>query len=91
MDIIDDNKYLEISNQMKFLRAFLVGMDIENFRNAMDVVYRDLSQYEALGIIDGHDYFDKVEQKRNQYEFMKALQTLYEANKKITNPAEFEK
>ena len=69
---------LELTSNLNSLFEILSILDLERLKEFKKDFEDNLSQYEALRIIDGHDYFKKVDDMKAKHQRLKAIINLIE-------------
>jgi protein-tyrosine phosphatase len=72
------DKDTELASNLNSLFEILSILDLERLKTFKLDFENNLSQYEAIGIIDGHDYFKKLGNMKARYERLKAIINLIE-------------
>jgi len=70
---MEEERVNELAEQMKILFGFLSIIKINSLREYEVILNSQIGNYEAIGILDGHNYFKKVDDMRARYERLKAL------------------
>ena len=64
---------IEIGEQIKNLSAFAGMMDLKRLKEFRELFESEIGTYEAIGIVDGHDYSKKLETMKARFARLDAL------------------
>ncbi len=71
--------------KIKMLVMFAADFDLEFLKESLEILERDQSAYEAIGIMDGNQYFPKLKDKTARIERLEALINFVEVSQKTEN------
>jgi hypothetical protein len=63
----------ELAEQIITLSTLAISMNIDRLKEFQEDYKNEISQYEAIGIIDGHEYFNKLNKMQARYKRLVAL------------------
>lgn len=58
---------------MEALFIFISKIDVDSLREYEAILNKKVGNYEAIGIIDGLDYYKKIDDMKARYERLKSL------------------
>lgn len=65
-----------LGEQLKLIFSLIIALDIGRLNEIKEKWQDDISRYEAIGTIDGHSYFDRLNDMRARYKRLSATISL---------------
>ena len=79
---------VELGEQIKNLSMFAGVMDLERLKEFRSEFESQIGTYTAIGIVDGHAYFDKLETMQARFRRLDALINFIEVSKDTERSAQ---
>ncbi len=70
---MEKEKAYLLAEQMEALFIFISKIDVDSLREYEAILNKEVGNYEAIGIIDGLDYYKKIDDMKARYERLKSL------------------
>jgi len=76
---------IELAEQLKLLFGFISTLNVDRLKEFKQELENQVSNYEAIGILDGHNYFRKLDDMQARHKRIISLINLIDIFKETQN------